>query len=724
MRAMAGNEDCTTHFVTARPSRPTPKPSRGCAGWTWGPRLLAPHLSHRGREPAEHPPGHRHPAGTRIEPPALWPRTAGSTAACFGHGAVGHRSQLGIRPGLRRTSFLSRRQPRAANPHSSGLFRDHAGALPGGKAVSAARASGTPLPRESVDRLQRLAIEYFQEVARAKYRNGDPLFFYGHPTGARSEHRRWCGRCWRMGGDFAALLEDYAPRVGGLVANPQRCSCHGVAQGDEFVVEIDQQAGQYRIGVEYLRGRHVARMPLRRRGFGFPRHVGLRGPRLLAGRAAGPRGAARRLAGRLEAAHRLGTRDSRGGNCAVQLAKPGKTGPAIALTTRHLQQTVGRGRATAGWSAVGRGKRQNAAGGPSSFILRPSASPPRPPSARKRPAGRSVAGDGDPRRRRNSNAVARSHPAGNEGLTRIWRPWKTAWWKPTACTCSAAGPSIWRSLRPSGEPICGWPSRQSLGMAWSNAGGSRDRRPGGWFPAPLRGPHGLPAAPLLAAAALPVGRSADAQFLCRGATVDTLLRRAAAEDPRRAQRGRSAVCPVRSPALCRAVRPARLHPLCRADRAPQEPTRIPPRHAGSDAPIVILGDVVPGHERYLAECRRAAGDGVMFIDRLEHGDPLLSGAYAACGCLALASWYETPGLVALEAGMSGTPLCCPTPASPRSTSRPPGVVRRAGRRRGHPPRGARACACAGPESRIGRARPAKLLRCAAAEITREASKIL
>jgi glycosyltransferase involved in cell wall biosynthesis len=37
----------------------------------------------------------------------------------------------------------------------------------------------------------------------------------------------------------------------------------------------------------------------------------------------------------------------------------------------------------------------------------------------------------------------------------------------------------------------------------------------------------------------------------------------------------------------------------------------------------------------------------------------LASAYAACGCLALASWFETPGLVALEAGMSGVPLVLP-----------------------------------------------------------------
>lgn len=80
---------------------------------------------------------------------------------------------------------------------------------------------------------------------------------------------------------------------------------------------------------------------------------------------------------------------------------------------------------------------------------------------------------------------------------------------------------------------------------------------------------------------------------------------------------------------------------------------------GSPLPIVVLGSEVPGHERYAAECRRIAGEQVRFVGRFEHDDPLLASAYAACGCLVLASWYETPGLAALEAAMTGTPLVLP-----------------------------------------------------------------
>lgn len=103
------------------------------------------------------------------------------------------------------------------------------------------------------------------------------------------------------------------------------------------------------------------------------------------------------------------------------------------------------------------------------------------------------------------------------------------------------------------------------------------------------------------------------------------------------------------------------------------PGRIEPRKnqlgfleamRGTGVPIVVLGDMVPGDivpgcRWYLARCRRAAGRNVRFLPRIDHHDPLLASAYAACRCMVLVSWYETPGLAALEAGISGTPLVLP-----------------------------------------------------------------
>jgi len=85
----------------------------------------------------------------------------------------------------------------------------------------------------------------------------------------------------------------------------------------------------------------------------------------------------------------------------------------------------------------------------------------------------------------------------------------------------------------------------------------------------------------------------------------------------------------------------------------------------TNVPIVILGDVVPGCESYARACREIAGPEVRFVGRFDHHDPMLESAYAACGCLVMPSWYETPGLAALEAAMTGTPLVLPEGGSAR-----------------------------------------------------------
>lgn len=76
----------------------------------------------------------------------------------------------------------------------------------------------------------------------------------------------------------------------------------------------------------------------------------------------------------------------------------------------------------------------------------------------------------------------------------------------------------------------------------------------------------------------------------------------------------------------------------------------------TNLPLVIVGEAPPEHAEYESVCRKEAGPGVRFWGRIEHDDPLLASAYAACNCLILPSWFETPGLVALEAALTGAPL--------------------------------------------------------------------
>lgn len=72
--------------------------------------------------------------------------------------------------------------------------------------------------------------------------------------------------------------------------------------------------------------------------------------------------------------------------------------------------------------------------------------------------------------------------------------------------------------------------------------------------------------------------------------------------------------------------------------------------------LTVIGDPVPGHEAYAAQCRREGRSRVRWLPRVDHDDPLLASAYAAARVFALPSWFETPGLAALEAALAGCPI--------------------------------------------------------------------
>lgn len=74
---------------------------------------------------------------------------------------------------------------------------------------------------------------------------------------------------------------------------------------------------------------------------------------------------------------------------------------------------------------------------------------------------------------------------------------------------------------------------------------------------------------------------------------------------------------------------------------------------GIKQPVVVIGDFVPGYKDYYEACVREAGKNVHFLGGLPHGSILLESAYAACHTFVLATWLETPGLAALEAGLAG-----------------------------------------------------------------------
>ncbi|MFA5668439.1 MAG: glycosyltransferase family 4 protein [Balneolaceae bacterium] len=69
--------------------------------------------------------------------------------------------------------------------------------------------------------------------------------------------------------------------------------------------------------------------------------------------------------------------------------------------------------------------------------------------------------------------------------------------------------------------------------------------------------------------------------------------------------------------------------------------------------LVIIGSF--SNDAYGNECLNIAqnNNDILLIDTLEHDSELLSSAYAACNTFVLPSYYETPGIAALEAALAG-----------------------------------------------------------------------
>jgi glycosyltransferase involved in cell wall biosynthesis len=74
-------------------------------------------------------------------------------------------------------------------------------------------------------------------------------------------------------------------------------------------------------------------------------------------------------------------------------------------------------------------------------------------------------------------------------------------------------------------------------------------------------------------------------------------------------------------------------------------------------PAVLIGPVIQND--YAQRCRKTieSSPNVRLIPGLPSDSPLLASAYAACDTMVLPSFYETPGLAALEAGLAGAKVC-------------------------------------------------------------------
>lgn len=73
----------------------------------------------------------------------------------------------------------------------------------------------------------------------------------------------------------------------------------------------------------------------------------------------------------------------------------------------------------------------------------------------------------------------------------------------------------------------------------------------------------------------------------------------------------------------------------------------------SRIPMVFVGSPDKGMERYYNMCQEESPEGTLFIKHLDHDDKMLASCYAAARTLVVPSRYEYPGLIVMEAILSG-----------------------------------------------------------------------
>jgi glycosyltransferase involved in cell wall biosynthesis len=69
--------------------------------------------------------------------------------------------------------------------------------------------------------------------------------------------------------------------------------------------------------------------------------------------------------------------------------------------------------------------------------------------------------------------------------------------------------------------------------------------------------------------------------------------------------------------------------------------------------LAVAGAAPAEFRGYRQRCQAEGRDAVLWLGDFDHHDPMLASAYKAARVFALPSWFETPGLAALEAALAG-----------------------------------------------------------------------
>jgi hypothetical protein len=120
--------------------------------------------------------------------------------------------------------------------------------------------------REGADRAAAVqtAINYFQQTVQAKYRAGEPVFLYGHPTGRLGRYPEVLRGVFETVSNFGAIWKTTLGELADWWRARAEVRLSVLRENEQYVVRADHLPPRYRLGIEYFRGGHVALVPLDR----------------------------------------------------------------------------------------------------------------------------------------------------------------------------------------------------------------------------------------------------------------------------------------------------------------------------------------------------------------------------------------------------------------------------------------------------------------------------
>jgi len=121
----------------------------------------------------------------------------------------------------------------------------------------------------AVQRAVRATIDHFRQTARLKYRAGEPIVLYGHPTGRLGRYPQVLRAVFDTADEFAAVWKTSFTHLAAWWRTRMDVRLMVTSDGRQFQITADRLPLNYRVAIEYWRSRHVARMPLTGRRMAF-----------------------------------------------------------------------------------------------------------------------------------------------------------------------------------------------------------------------------------------------------------------------------------------------------------------------------------------------------------------------------------------------------------------------------------------------------------------------